>query len=533
MTNYLNKINRYYKNTKDFRTFILNTQTEIDRLTTPLSPNEIFYTKTFCGSFHKSFPHNLKTGDLLEPEYYVGYINALLTNNQEMLENLKLHPNSTMKLVNPLVSLSTSIISNDHCKYLVEPCPEIYENTGVAEMLEVYSMAYLRDINFLSYSTNPDITRHINYLNNDDLIKNLPFRKKIKFSRNTLFRSDSYGCDAGPYISQFLYKKINIGPFSYDQKFKFPPSRTNIKSEWGVNPSETIAIQNSDLSNLLPFTLNQDLKYIRTGKDLGELVHNDQSFQLCYHAAAILLNLNAKPNPTLPTFKNQVGFISCFGGPSIYNNMGTVTDLALTSCWYQKWLVHRKIRPDAFSLLIHNTLTNIKKYSIPELLLDNSILADIKTLYGNYTLPMSFREGSPVHPSYPSGHAAMAGACVTLLKIFFDENQLMSELGPIVVPDSNGNNLLNYTGNDIGKMTIGTELNKLASNIAYGRNWAGVHYRSDAEAGMKLGEDVTIKFFEDMFSSHVENVNGKPPIITIRKFNGELYNLVPTISQNQ
>ena len=38
----------------------------------------------------------------------------------------------------------------------------------------------------------------------------------------------------------------------------------------------------------------------------------------------------------------------------------------------------------------------------------------------SYLLPMAFPEGSPMHPSYGAGHATVAGACVTILKAFFD-----------------------------------------------------------------------------------------------------------------
>jgi hypothetical protein len=35
-------------------------------------------------------------------------------------------------------------------------------------------------------------------------------------------------------------------------------------------------------------------------------------------------------------------------------------------------------------------------------------------------------------------------------------------------------------------------LNKLAANIAFARNMAGVHWRSDVIEGLKLGEEVAI-----------------------------------------
>lgn len=85
-------------------------------------------------------------------------------------------------------------------------------------------------------------------------------------------------------------------------------------------------------------------------------------------------------------------------------------------------------------------------------------------------------EGSPTHPSYPAGHATIAGACVTVLKAYFDETY--------VIPGSGG-------------LTIGGELNKLASNIALGRNMAGVHWRADGDDGLVVGEKIAMTLLED------------------------------------
>jgi hypothetical protein len=40
-------------------------------------------------------------------------------------------------------------------------------------------------------------------------------------------------------------------------------------------------------------------------------------------------------------------------------------------------------------------------------------------------------------------------------------------------------------------------LNKLASNIAFGRDTAGVHWRSDGIEGLKLGEAVALRLLMD------------------------------------
>jgi hypothetical protein len=67
---------------------------------------------------------------------------------------------------------------------------------------------------------------------------------------------------------------------------------------------------------------------------------------------------------------------------------------------------------------------------------------------------------------------------------------------------------------------VGNELNKLASNIALGRNMAGVHYRSDYVDSLKLGEQVAISILEDQRLTYNENYtfsftmfNGMPKTI--------------------
>jgi hypothetical protein len=64
-----------------------------------------------------------------------------------------------------------------------------------------------------------------------------------------------------------------------------------------------------------------------------------------------------------------------------------------------------------------------------------------------YFLPQAFPEGSPQHPSYPQGHATMAGACATILKAAFDGRVQFNTLpdGTIVTANENGHSLVSYT----------------------------------------------------------------------------------------
>jgi hypothetical protein len=50
--------------------------------------------------------------------------------------------------------------------------------------------------------------------------------------------------------------------------------------------------------------------------------------------------------------------------------------------------------------------------------------------------------------------------------------------------------LEDYTGRGRNNLTVRGELNKLAANIAIGRNMAGVHYRSGYMESLRLGEQI-------------------------------------------
>jgi hypothetical protein len=96
----------------------------------------------------------------------------------------------------------------------------------------------------------------------------------------------------------------------------------------------------------------------------------------------------------------------------------------------------------------------------------------------------------------------VAGAGATLLKAFFNEKALVP--AP-VIPSADGLSLLPYTGS---ALTIGGEANKLAFNVAMGRNWSGIHYRSDAEFGLQLGEQVAISLLQDTVNCFTEDFGG-------------------------
>jgi len=154
-----------------------------------------------------------------------------------------------------------------------------------------------------------------------------------------------------------------------------------------------------------------------------------------------------KPNPASI---NQTGF-GTFGAPGIQALMAEVASRALKAQWFQKWFVHRALRPEAYGGLVHLTKVGTKTFPVHSDVLNSSALPAVFNKYGTFLLPMAFPEGCPQHPSYGSGHATVAGACITVLKAVFDGTQVIQYP---MVPSDDGLSLLPYTGADAGQLTV-------------------------------------------------------------------------------
>ncbi len=119
-----------------------------------------------------------------------------------------------------------------------------------------------------------------------------------------------------------------------------------------------------------------------------------------------------------------------------------------------------------------------------------------------------------VNSGLPAGHAAIAGACATMLKAFF--NGSFAVQNPVQAADD-GLSLSAYSG----QLTVGNELNKLAANISLGRDIAGVHWRSDGIEGIRLGEKVAIQILKDYRETYNESFGG----FSFTKFDGTSVNI--------
>lgn len=174
--------------------------------------------------------------------------------------------------------------------------------------------------------------------------------------------------------------------------------------------------------------------------------------------------------------------------------------------------MHRRARPEVFYGRVHKHLTD-KAISFPihAEALRSPALRMVYDKNETFLLPTATPKGSPLHPTYPAGHAVMAGAAVTILKAFYNGS---FEIPNPVMPSADGKSLLPYTG---PALTIEGELNKLGSNISLGRDTAGVHYRSDGDLGMALGEEYAISVLKELVNTYSEDFAG----FTFNRFDGK------------
>jgi hypothetical protein len=457
----------------------------------------------FIGSYTQGLPHD-SLGEVV-PAAYQALVTACDTGRPSDFALIPL--GGTSKLVDPQGGLAYDLEGTDSGQLTVQPAPKLASAHRAGEAVEDYWMALARDVPFSQYGAEPITAAAIVELNTLSHFKGPTVNGKV--TPGTLFRGVSPGDLTGPYVSQFFLTPVTFGVLSVTQKFNaYLPGK-----DYQTTFAEWLAVQNGQG----PFpanTLTGGTTYIKNGRDLGAFGHADIAFQAYLFAAQWLLTHGVPFNAGNPylTSKNQTGGFT-FGSQYITDLLGEVSNRALKASFYPKWFVHRTLRPIAYGGLVHNTMTGMADYPLGKEILNSQAVDQTFSKYGSYLLPAGFPEGNPQHPSYPEAHGSIAGACVTVLKAFFNESFVLP--GPVVASDD-GQSLLPYAGADAGQITVGGELNKLADNVALGRNMAAVHWRSDAAQSLLLGEALAISILRDQRHIYNEPFDG----FTFTQFDG-------------
>jgi PAP2 superfamily len=460
----------------------------------PISPtngDEAAYP-TPIASFTKGLPHNaLGEGDRTA---YAALRAALTSGQATAFEALPL--GGQVPLVNPQAAYAFALEGLDPHHVVVPAPPAFWSAEMAAEMVELYWQALTRDVPFAAYETHPLIQEATADLSRCSAFRGP--RANGRVTPATLFRGPTPGDLTGPYLSQFLWLDVPSGMMTLVQRGRVPIAGDDYMTAY----PDWLAIQRG-MPPARPNVLDATPRYLRHGRDLSTYVHKDFTYQAFLNAGLILLAMRAPFQATNPYrhSRTQSGFVT-FGAPHVLDLVGRVANAALKATWCQKWLMHRRLRPEEFAGRVHQTLTGAVRYPIHTDVLNAVAPSTLFHTTGTYLLPMAYPEGCPLHPAYPAGHAAIAGACATVLKAFFQTSFVISNP---VEASADGLALLPYRGPDL---TVGGELNKLASNIALGRDTAGVHWRSDGIEGIKLGEAVAIGILRDMRATYHEDFQG-------------------------
>ncbi|MEM8505370.1 MAG: vanadium-dependent haloperoxidase [Cyanobacteria bacterium P01_D01_bin.1] len=437
------------------------------------------------------------------------------------------------------------------------PAPVVGSDELAAEIAEVYEMALLRDVPFTEFGTDPKVAASVERLNqlswfNGENLENLSEteqrRRRDQITPQNAFRGTTFGDTVGPYISQFLTRGTPEIGFKYDNvmdgriaygaitlrnrvRVATPHKDYMTSWEWWLD------VQNgADLRGTETYVSKGDrYRFITTPRDLATYVHYDALYQAYLNACLAMLSMGVPFDPGLPfqaadSLDHQQAFAH-FGGPHILSLVTEVATRALKAVRYQKFNVHRRLRPEAIAGRIHQWRSTQAANLAPVAELSTRINETLQAVKAHnkaqndqyqastgslefdrddvYLLPMAFAEGSPMHPSYGAGHATVAGACVTILKAFFDHGYVLPK--PYVSPTTDGK-YLEAAPSDGITLTVEGELNKLASNISIGRDWAGVHYFTDYSESIRMGEQIALGILEEQGLTFGENFSMTVPL---------------------
>ncbi len=184
----------------------------------------------------------------------------------------------------------------------------------------------------------------------------------------------------------------------------------------------------------------QDNAVIRTGRELARAFENETPGTVVRHALEALLLQTGGPPPYFGWSPPMQSLLFAALDITIYS--------ALLAAWHFKW-------QGGFGIGFRPRPVEVDPGI--SVLYDRAINANQSGDDAPRLLP-SPHPGTPRHPAYPSGHSTVYAAAAELVAAFLPDRK--------------------------------AELDQLADNAGMARLWAGIHWRSDHEEGMRLGRCV-------------------------------------------
>ncbi len=542
----------------------------------------------YAMSFTKGLEHNSSTGLINDPNDFIAFRSAIDNGFVDAFTtSIRSAQNKQRKWEAPTAGLVYDLQGPDSQAVTMPPAPALGSNELAYEMAEVYELALLRDVplsDFNDVAVNPKIAASLNRLNAIDYdMTGSEGRVRKNDNGNltgqTVFRGSSPGVEVGPYLSQFMLLGnksvagdrtvtdgiIQYGALGVDQRIPVAKAATDFMTTWNdwVDVQNGADPQSGNAAAIFGTPGSVTRRFISTPRDLATYVHFDALYEAYLNGCLILLGMGAPTdpgfhklsgsgplyfnslNPDNPGLTNvfeiherEAGGFALWGGPHILTLVTEVATRALKAVRYQKFNNHCRLRPEALAGRIEKSAQIEADFPLignAFSQLENEIQATVNEIQSNNTsgtklLPMAFQEGSPMHPSYGAGHATVAGACVTILKAYFDTSAVLVRRGndilfshyqngdsPVaLVPDNTMNALADV--NNGTYLTLEGELNKLAANISIARNMAGVHFFSDYYDSLRMGEEIAIGILEEQALCYTTD----PFVLSVTTFDGDV-----------
>lgn len=485
-------------------------------------------------SFSKALAHN--ENGLVQELSFNSLLQAIQTGTQDAFESVQLG-GGVRKLANPLNSYSFQLIGDDSNGARMAAAPTFSSRNAAVDMVERYWMALCRDVPFNQYFASPVVADACQDLNA------LGFEEQFGFecTPQTLFRGPYAGCAVGPHVSQFLLQDFDFGNQPIRQLQRYPREGLDYMTDF--DGWSQVNNGNSDPTNTDDLVGERRILSLR---DAGQWVHIDFPYQSALWSTIILLGLGVNISEASPYVNGGITTADPFGslgGPDVTIQPALAGVYALKHAWFQKWCVHRRLRPevyaqrlelfrrgtlgsnsgdplteDLFNQLFGQGAEVWRQSQVLERILEHNQLQNQMNFRddpdGTWLLPMGFPEGSPTHPAYPGGHSVFIAAAATTAKALFQDGPFPNP----VIPTSDGQGLIPYTG---PALTIHGELNKLIANVTLFRDGAGMHWRTDGTAsgpntppdrpgngvetgGNLLGEKLAISMLRDVKRTYRE-----------------------------
>ena len=395
----------------------------------------------------------------------------------------------------------------------------------------------------------------------------------------SLFRSSASGAIVGPYVSQFLLAGttetpadgiIGYGVHAISHRVAAFEAGLDYMTDWhswldAQNGADMGDLQHTkDTDRLAPE--DKEPRFLTTPRDLATYMRSDELYQANLNAA-IMLSGSTKTSLSLPSEdatdqNDRSGGIS---HPDLLALLSEVSTRGMKLAQRQKFNQHRRAGPERIAamltLVANNDLDGLSASARQDLirmfgelhqtgLLDQISAHNAQQLKhkGNLVqnrgnlgetsllLPMAFADGSPMQPSYGSGHATVAGACVTILKGFFQLFKSEDSWAPLTLADVGMQTVFEATEDgtelrdsldDAATITVEGELNKLAANISLSGSMAGTHYYSDYHDSLRLGERLAVIVLAEYLTASTG-----PQKLRLHGFDGEQITMQTTAAAN-